>query len=338
MIHFRGETPTVEDLRALIYNPAEMTGMVLELAQRMRDANGVIWGIPCLDKVLNPGKGGDTLGILGRPSNGKSTMLARLERTEATRLIVQGRSFPKGHDIVVHVTYEQTVEQADVLNIASPMFSSTDILRGKLSDEDIMRAMWNREELPIWHMGESVVRRKHHARMTIDNVYAGLRMLEAEFKVKPTLIGIDYLQLVPSDGSMEGKTAEVAKAIEGAKELGRATGAMMAIALQAGRAADRRTEGLPEKEDNQHASAIEQAIDAEISLYRPVTNRKGKVIKFDWEGQELELSVTEAMLLARIVKNRNGPTGDTFMLHCVPQFMQIGEMDMAALLPPPGSF
>lgn len=328
------EPPSLDELRALFFSPADMPALLRAHVERMKDARGVIWDIPCFDKVFNPGKGGDTLGLLGRPSNGKSTLLQYLERVEALRLIAQGRAWPTGKEVVVHITYEQTVEAADAKFIANRIFPTTDILRGKLTDEQLFNAMASREGLPIWPMGESVVGRRKHARMTVENIFAALRVMEAEFGCKPTLIGLDYLQLVPSDGSQEGKTAEVGLAMNDSKELGRALGAMMAIALQAGRAADKRSEGLPEKEDNQHSSAIEQALDMELSLYRAVTNRKGKTVSWtDSHGNEImDAPVTEEMLLTRIVKNRDGPTGDTFMLHCEPQNMILGEMDMTPYL------
>lgn len=338
----RQEQPTLDDLRAMVYTPAEMPALVRAQAKRMREAQGVIWNIPCLDRVMNPGKVGDTLGILGRPSNGKSTLLQYLERTEANRLLLQHRAFPEGDEIVLHVTYEQTVEAADTKFLAGAAFSTTEILRGqradgkKITDEDLMALVQDRDQLPIWYIGESGSQPRKHARMTIENVYAAVRIMKAEFGVTPTLIGLDYLQLVPSDGTVDGKSGEVRLAMNDSKELGRAVGAMIAMALQAARAADRRTEGLPEKEDCQWASDIEQVLDMLLGIYRPITNKKGKNIKYtDSDGNDIDTPATEEMLLTRWLKNRDNRTGDTFMLYCQPERMRIGEMVSTPQTPAP---
>jgi replicative DNA helicase len=135
--------------------------------------------------------------------------------------------------------------------------------------DTIRRKAVKRINLPVWTIGNSL----RHAnmkkpRMTVDMVYQAIEAMYEEFNVKPTLVCLDYLQIVKTDSGGERLT-QVTDATFAAKELAMRAGVPIIAGVQARRNVDEQRHPLPGMSDAQWSSAIEQTADKQISLWRP---------------------------------------------------------------------
>lgn len=296
-------------LGQMFYSPADMTDLALRYAETVAKQEKMLWGIERLDRVITPLMPGHVATILGRPGNGKSTLLGWYARRIARQC--------KENEIVVHLTHEQAVEQADFMFWANEAITTTDLTRGEVPAE-VLRAMApERAALPVWVLGESIIMKYAKSlRFTAENVYEALRLMARNYGVKIKLVTIDYLQIQPIEAQRMGRVEQVTEAIIGSREVARGLGCPVMMGAQAARSADSGgAEQLPAINEAQWASAIEQASDEIFGLWRPITTRRDK--GFSWKGQNIITSPWH--LLFRCLKDRWGAgTGETFLLHCEP--------------------
>lgn len=308
-------------LGQLFYNPGDMTDLVVRYAETVAKQQGLTWGIGPVDQKTVPVMPGQVMTIIGRPGNGKSTLLGWHAKRAAQQC--------GPNEVVVHVTYEQAVEQADLMFWANDQFSTSDLSRGAVPPE-LLRAMApERVKLPIWLMGESVIRQQVRGlRMTVANTYQALRLIRKNYNLHVKLLLVDYAQII----AVEAKTPRVEAVTESmveVRELARTLACPVIEAAQASRAAEARgEEQLPTLYDCQWASAIEQNSDQVYGIWRPVTTRRGR--GFKWQGHDVQVNDTH--LLMRLLKDRWGPgAGETWCLYFEPQRLKLGFLEESDL-------
>ena len=309
----------------MFYTPAELSGLYLRFAEYIRSVPGLRWGVGSLDAAMIPTRGGEIVGIIGRPGHGKSSMLAYWAKYTAEQLVLEGRA---EKECVVYVTYDQAVEEIETMLEADEEASVTDLASGRVDLEQVRTRVLRRINLPVWVMGKAVLERRTAPRMTISNVYEGLRAMETEYGVHPALIILDYIQVVPIEGRMD-RNAQVTEAVVSAKELTLEIGSPMAIGVQATRAVDQREDKIPTIGDCQWSSALEQESAKLLGILRPSLAYK------DWEGRKIryrgqEVPITPTTFLVRLEKQRFGPSGQLFMLDFSPQFVRLADLELGA--------
>jgi len=312
------------DLRALVHTPSDMASEFIEYAERIRVNPGITWGVPSMDKVIVPMRAGDVVGIIARPGHGKTTMAAYLARKAGKDLLTAGRA---ESECVVYVSLEQQVEEIEAMFQVDSVeggITATDIAWGLADLEELKRRAVKRLLLPVWLMGASTIRRRRVPRMTIENIYRTLATIEDDYKIRPALIVLDYVQNIPVERASE-RVEQVGEAIIRAKELAQYIGAPMVLCVQAARRVDTYDNKIPAASDCQWASAIEQTADKLIGIWRPsLTEGEGSTIDIGTQ----EIVVTPNLFIARLLKQRMADAGQTFILNFAPEFARLSDMEL----------
>jgi len=213
----------------------------------------------------------------------------------------------------------------------------SDFAWGKVPMDMIKRQAVGRIEMPVWLMGKSLIRRRRAPRMTIDNIYRAIDSIENDYGVKPALVVLDYIQIVPIEGRAKERIQQVGEAILRAKELAGDIGAPIVVCVQARRDVDTYKSKIPTSADCQWASAIEQAADKLLGIWRPcLTEQKvmGELITIN--GQEVQL--TQNLFVAKLLKQRWYSAGHVFLLHFDPAAVKLADLEMRYDDPPPVAF
>lgn len=310
-------------VRQLVHTPAEMMSAYLAWAEHAKESVGIPFGLPAIDKQMIPFRPGDLVTILGRPGDGKTSILAYLAKGEAQR-IVQRKAVE--HEAVVYVTWEQSCEELTAFFMAGDKYSVSDVAWGKVDLDTIRRQVVKGASVPIWVIGHGISRAGEKVpRMTPDAVLAAIESMQEDFGIKPTLLLFDYLQLIPIP-SKSRRVDQVTEAPIRIKEVALRVGVPAVVAVQAGREVDNRAVKLAEQNDAQWSSAIEQTSDKMFSLWRPARTEElmGNQIEME-DGKKY--TVTDRLMLLRMIKQRFAPGRWTWALHFDPAYIKLAEME-----------
>lgn len=311
-----------KDYRALVHTPADLATDFVRYAEKLAVNPGIAWGVPSMDKVIIPMRGGDVIGVMGRPGHGKSTISAYLARKAAKDISITGRA---DRECVVYVSFEQQVEEIEaIFQVEGVAPTVTDIAWGRADIEELKRRAVKRISLPVWLMGVSAMRRKRIPRMTIENVYHALSAIEDDYKIKPALVILDYIQIIPVERASE-RIEQVGEAIVRSKELAQYIDAPIVICVQAGRQVDKYENKIPGAGDCQWSSAIEQVADKLIGIWRPSLTEDGSE-PIDLGSRKID--ITPNLFIARLLKQRMDAAGQTFVLHFAPEYARLADMEL----------
>jgi replicative DNA helicase len=307
--------------RGLVHTPAQLAKAYVQWAEDRARNPGIKWGIPCIDEVMIPMHPGELTTILGRPGHGKSSILAYLARRQSGIIKRAGKT---GQECVVYVTWENTVEELTNFLLSDSGLSVTDIARGKVDLEQVKRESLKLLDSAIFVIGRGIGRMQEQSiSMTAEVVYRAIETMEEDYQVKPVLLLFDYLQLIPSKTHRERKEA-VAEAPVRIKELAAGVRAPAVAAVQASREVDKYKIKLPEKQDAQFSSQIEQISDKMFSLWRPkLTEDEEWIELFDGKMHQ----VTDNLMLIRMLKQRFGPGRHTWAVYFDPAYLKLAELE-----------
>jgi replicative DNA helicase len=309
------------DFRTLIHTPQDCGLEFIEYHRDVMSLAGVTTGIGKVDDAMIPMKPGDVIGVIARPGHGKSTFMAYLTRKIARDLLEQGRE----NESAVYISYEQSIEEIEAYFQlpAGDEYNLTDISRGRIGIDTLIKNGAKRAELPVWMLGNSITRRKTTPRMTFDKVIESLEYMEREWKQKPAIICLDYVQIIPIEKSAE-RVQQVTEAIMQTKELAKRFGCPILVGVQARRDVDEKKNKLPGAGDCQWASAIEQVSDKLFSLWRPILTEEEGAVVGKLNGSNV--LATPTLLVAKLLKQRFGPAGQVFNLYFAPEYLRLEEM------------
>lgn len=274
------------DARAYYRTGLEISGALM----RMLDAtNGggyrlLKTGLRALDRDLTIAPKTVTA-ILGRPSMGKSTFIKAIVKAELGRMRAERKAMVGGDDrhgeCIVYVTLEEPEEKIGCQLAGGLPFTWRQLKRGEVANTPearagILRVGVELERLRvIQHPG--AVGGRILAPLSVERVMRSIEQVEADFEQKPSLVVLDYLQLLNGERSSytdKSKTEHVMAASEGAVLLSRSLNIPIVMAVQASRETDLRGgKGdlpMPGLRDAQWASAIEQHCDNMIGVVRPI--------------------------------------------------------------------
>jgi len=182
---------------------------------------------------------------------------------------------------VARVTWEQSVEEDTLAWYASHNdIPVAQMVRGDLNDREweVMRnSSARRAVTPMWIIGhsqmESQKRRKARPRMSMTDVALALEYIcedAADMRLEPALVVLDYLQRIrpdPQDGG--DRREQVMEMVNRAKDCAISFGCPVLLGVQAKREVADRTDKMPQQNDAQESSNVEQTSDKVITLWYP---------------------------------------------------------------------
>jgi len=312
------------DVRKLIHTPADLATEHLTWATRNATLPGMSWGIPIVDQYVIPMRPGDLVGLIGRPGHGKSSILAYLARTEAKRITARGAAQTEA---VVYVTWESSAEELENFFAADDNASASDVAWGHADLDYLTRKAVKRASVPIWVIGHGIGRAAVDTpRMTVDVVYAAIESMQADYGVKPTLVLLDYIHLIPVAHATE-RVVQVTEAVIRAKELAQRAAVPIVAGVQASREVDKYKQPVPEKADAQWASGIEQTVDKLFGLWRPCLSPGFENAVIEIDGVPGTAQVNQRLLVMRMLKQRGEDGRRTWALHFEPQYLKLCELE-----------
>lgn len=319
--------------RTLVHMPDVSSDMSLKyLAERRKLAQaggfvGVPLGIQSLDSVMLPLLPGQICTVLARPGNGKTSFLIRWARWWA-QVIKQNPNTYKGQYVAL-ITTEQIVEELNAfMAAAATEINIENMARGKLTDKEWAKLeRWSVEssQLPLVIIGQSSERRRARVPLRMDVVSQALQSIEDDFGMKPSFILLDWLQQMKAPKDVpyqsDSKALAVAENLSICKDIAIMNGCPMAIAAQAARKVDSYDVQIPQADDGQWTSSLEQDSDTQVSLVRPIKYRQDGEMFGDLKVKgDLQLVVT-------VIKQKMGPANIARIVSMDPRYNKINDLE-----------
>jgi replicative DNA helicase len=309
------------DARALIHKPDDMMAEVIEWAEGIHADPGIKFGIPAIDSKVIPMRPGNLVCFIARPGHAKTSLLVYLARQEAQRIIDRGT---QDTEAVIYTTWEQTAEELTAMMLAEVGFSYSDIAWGRVDIEDFKRRVITGKKYPLYIIGHGISRAGLKVpRMTPDIVLAAIESMQEDQGVKPTMMLFDYLQLIPTRVAKD-RVQQVTEMPILLKELAMRVGAPAVAAVQASREVDSRKPPIPEMNDAQWASSIEQTADKIFSCFRPI--RVMDENSFIEMGDQ-RYTVTQNLMVIKMLKQRGDVGTHTWAMYFDPSVMHLAELE-----------
>lgn len=307
----------LERLDKLVFSPQQIGSQSIALLTERKDARqpGVETGIGTLDNWFLPMRPGEMIGVLGFTSNGKSSLMSWIARQHAAK-IRKRQDGSKG--IVLSVTWEQSVEEQGVVDIAQIAgINVSSLMRGDGSIDwnEVTRASVRRSQIPWWWIGHSVLDNSKRPRMDMETLREVIdRLVDREGLVIELLV-LDYLQRIPGRKAIRERRERFVDIVDDVKDLALSVGAPVMLGSQAGRQVKDRAWQMPLIDDAQETSNFEQSCDKMLACFYPKTsNPVGTTIS---DGGS-EYQVTDNLFIVGLLKQKFGPANINVPLHLDP--------------------
>lgn len=313
---------------AFVYPPARAGKVALQEYERRRTADIKLnWGVPCLDNYLLPMMRGDLVSIVGRPGNGKTSVMVHLARALSETL----KDTENG--VVVYATWETMVEEfVAILSYPHTGYSMEQIGRGEVETsrmEDGMAAMMMSRLVILGNsLGCEGDERPTAVRVpTLDTLEDALTELkERRYDVRAVLV--DYLQRIPGSTTKD-RSLLVSENLDRLKDMAVSRKIPFAVGVQSKREVDDiRGIQMPGLNDGQWSSNIEQTSDKVIAITRPsLYMDEGKEVTV--QGNQISISWTTVLM--KVLKQRWGRSGKIFCLDMDPRECELKESEYAEI-------
>ena len=303
-----------------VFDPQTVSSRAVEIVKDRADnpLAGLKTGIPDVDRDLNPQRPGELRIVLGYTSNYKSGLMNYVSRHNAKRFAKD-----ESGKAVVTVTWEQSIEEQGIQDISQlAVVDITQMMRGELQDSDwkkLKRAAVQRGKLPWWLIGHSNKDNKRRPRLSMSDVANALVYMVDEQQIEIGLIVLDYLQRIKREGRNDTRI-QFMDIVDRCKDMALAFGCPVILGSQAKRDVRSRTWKLPQTDDGQETSNLEQSADSLLSVWMP---------KQDYpEGQKIEygkdvFEVNDNLLILGVMKQKFGPAPRIYGLHVKPEINEI---------------
>ena len=297
----KAENYTREDIEKLVAGPDLRAKQFAQVYKKKQANPGLSWGIPEIDKVVLPMRPGDMVSIIARPGHAKTAMLAWKTRQEANRILSEGIE----NAGVIVCSWETTNEEYVAYMLSDEIATVDRIARATVPYGDMVRRATENARLPIYFIGRSQFNAGFKTpRMTLDVVENAIELLYEQYNVRPTLLVMDYLQIIPVPG-VTNKTEQVETTTPWVKQMAMTIMAPVLIAAQAGRQVDSYDIKIPHSDDCQHSSAIEQASDKLFGQWRPsITEEPGSDPIEVYPGKFVD-PANKNLLIFKMLKQRD---------------------------------
>lgn len=224
-----------------------------ELFRQDSDLTGVSTGLSDLNAKTSGWQPGELIILAARPSMGKTALALNFVEaaltTQTRPVLVFSLEMPADSLVVRMLSSIGRIDQGNIRT-------------GRLSEED-------------WPKLESAARKLKDKLLFIDDT-AGLTPNEVRARTKkiakehgnPSLIMIDYLQLMHVGGASEGRTQEVSEISRAMKALAKEYQCPVICLSQLNRGVEARPNKRPMNSDLRESGAIEQDADVILFIYR----------------------------------------------------------------------
>lgn len=268
------------DYSRLVFTPNEVSNATELYVKEIQtnDGDGMPLYIPRMEyspkdhKGFLPVKRGEIIAIVGRPGNGKTGFMMRWAR-ERARDLKRRAALGEKTGIVLYWTMEQLVEEMRLFHVAAEEnISATDMANGKMENwEPVTNSLRGLVTTPLWFAGKSLRRRKDKIKLTEEALRGALDSIETwqgdVIKQQVDSVFIDYLQRFRSGG--QDWVQFYGDLMNGLKDMAGDFTTRFVVGVQARREVDQRAEPIPQMDDGQWTSSIEQQSDGMISVVRP---------------------------------------------------------------------
>lgn len=314
------------------FAPQEVSNQAYGVIEaRSKETNpGIKTGIPSLDQYLNPHRPGELRVILGYTSNYKTGLMNYIARNAA-------RELAKREDesrAVITVTWEQSVEEQGIIDISQlAVLDVTKMMRGELTESDwkkLRKAAVMRGGLPWWLIGHSSETQTRRPRLGLNDLASALEYIIDVQKITPELIVLDYLQRIRRENNDEARL-QFMEMVDRCKDMALAYHVPVMLGSQAKRTVKERAWRLPQSDDGQETSNLEQSADSLLSVWMPKQDYPPDH-KIEWG--ELKLTVSPNLLIVGILKQRFGIAPKVLPLHVRPEINEINSIDTRSPMKP----
>lgn len=312
----------VDATETVVFAPQQVQALAVKvIEERAAHPNdGIRTGIEIVDKVLNPQRPGELRIILGYTSNYKTGLMNSIARFNSRLIQEQGDIETQA---VVTITWEQSVEEQGITDLSQlAVIDATRLMRGELGADEwlrLKRAALERGTLPWWLIGHSSESKARRPRLTMTDVWHALEYIIDVQRITPQLVVLDYLQRIQRE---KGDTMreQFMTIVDRCKDLALALHVPVILGSQAGRQVKAASWRLPQVDDGQETSNLEQSADSFLSLWMPKNDYPvGQKIEY---GKET-YTVSDNLLILGIMKQKFGPAPRLFQLHVKPETNQI---------------
>ena len=305
-------------------------------------------GVAAIDRDLTIAPSTVTA-ILGRPSMGKSVLLKAIVSLEIARLREERRNrasegVKRGDDpYIAYVNLEEPELKLAIQLSPNLPFTWREFNRGEAVVND--RALEASQRTAQFLEDVRVIRHPGMVNGRIAPRLSARRVLSAveattheNFGRKPSLVVIDYLQLLRGEGTRvsEGsKTEHVMEASEGAMLISRSLDVPVIMAVQARRETDGQKGEipLPGLGDAMWSAQIEQDVDNIIGVVRPmaiqgmrekIANEGSQTLAFGGKSYNLSQYSGDTLYFVGIAKSRNDDAiGRRYAFHVHPDTFDV---------------
>lgn len=290
---------------SLVHTPQKALASSYE-QMKFRNENphlALTYMVPEVDKVLAPLWDGETLILLGRPGNLKTTqLLAWALRRERAILERERKTNTDERRVVLYCTAEQVIESMQTSMLAAKAgvdaeriaFGSYTANDWKLIDSAYATMLHNQK---VWFIGNSATSKS--AIISPSSIYEAIEYIKRK-GLSVDSIFIDYIQIILPDTRVSGMVERMSVVYTDLINVIKDARVPAVIAAQARREVDDYKSQIPTERDGQWGSVFEQNAFALASTVYPM--------KYARPGDEFAgriVSEDDALLV--IWKQRNGP-------------------------------
>jgi len=252
-------------LTSYVHTPLESQAAFVELGKKIYGTTGISAGSPILDRFIFLNRPGWVRTWLGRPGEGKSTIMRILAMTEARRLITSGLT---NEFYVAFVSYEESIDSQEI-HFRERTYTTEDFWRGKVPPEKVIASSIHRANLPIYWFGESMMKSDINSPpMTIDMCISGIKGVYKNEGKLPSLIIIDYAQEVEVQRRNPKRTQDVIEGMRDIIRMAEHIGCPVELGSQAKQTSRDRRPPIPDLDDTEYSYFLAQKSQNVVGIWR----------------------------------------------------------------------
>lgn len=277
---------------ALVDAP-QLSDEFLDELQQAYDSKGVVGtrivetGLYDLDQALTMSAEGDLIILAARPAMGKTALALAMARYVAAQ---------PGQHVLIH-----SLEMGRKQLWQRLISMETGIEVNRLRRGMITEAEWGMVAEASATLAELNLTIDDRPAIKVGNVMAAAKRQTARGR-KPTMIMVDYLQIMSADDSRlnsSNRVQALGQISGGLKQTAREVGCVVIALSQLSRAVESRTDKRPMLSDLRESGSLEQDADSVCFIYRDDYYA-------EQEGRDSDKPGTAEVIIA---KHRSGPTG-----------------------------
>ena len=231
---------------------------------------GALSGLSGLDKVVSPLLPGRLMTIMGRPGNGKTSLMAHYVREASLQRTKQQRT--KESSPPIFVSAEMSVEEIAIREISRVIpIDSLLLERGEYGDWSKVHDAIDKicEEYPVVYIAHSLQDSSKRPRMSVEVITSAVSAAVDHYGAAPDLIAVDYAQRLKLDKATRDRRIEVSEITETMKDMALAFSTGVILGSQVGRHVDAKRPPIPELADAKETANLEETSDVILSVMRP---------------------------------------------------------------------